>query len=362
MTRHVPWWRQPIWMTRQSWVSIAAAIGFLSCVVLLAFVPVPYVTWSPGETQDVLAADDQGVPLVEVRGVETYPSTGQLDLTTVSVTKVDGRTSLVEVLLAWARPGFDALDRELYYPPGTTVDQTQHERAEMMSTSQLVATAAAAGAAGLPVTERPVVSAVVVGGPAQERLRPGDVVLQVDGREVTTADETADAIEAATADRDTEPVQWRVRRDGREIEVTTGLRAGNDPVDRAGVDITDGWDLPVRASFAIPDDIGGPSAGLVFSLAVYDRITPGDLVAGRHLAGTGTISAEGAVGPIGGIQSKVVGAEAAGATVFLVPADNCEDLTGVRTDLRLVRVATLEEAVDALQRLHDDPGAEVPTC
>src|SRR5699024_4264086 len=116
----VPWWRRPLWMTRQSWVSIAAAVGFLLSVLLVAFVPVPYVTWAPGETQDVLGTDASGTPLVRVDGVDTYATSGRLDLTTVSVTRVDGHAGLVEVLLAWARPGHDALDRELYYPPGTT--------------------------------------------------------------------------------------------------------------------------------------------------------------------------------------------------------------------------------------------------
>jgi len=361
----VPWWRRPLWMTRQSWVSIAAAVGFLLSVLLVAFVPVPYVTWAPGETQDVLGTDASGTPLVRVDGVDTYATSGRLDLTTVSVTRVDGHAGLVEVLLAWARPGHDALDRELYYPPGTTEGGAEQERAEMMSTSQLVAAAAAARAAGLPVTARAVVSSVVVGGPAHEQLRPGDVVLAVDGRQVTTAEEAAAAVHAAaTGDGATgDPqVRWRVRRDGDEVEVTTGLRAGSDPADRAGIELTDGWDLPLQARFGIPDEIGGPSAGLVFSLAIYDRITPGDLVAGRHVAGTGTITADGTVGAIGGIQSKIVGAEDAGATVFLVPADNCADLAGARTDLRLVRVATLEQAVTALQLLHDDPEAEVARC
>lgn len=359
---NVAWWRRPVWMTRQSWASVASAIAFLCCVALLTFVPVPYVTWAPGETQNVLGTDATGAPLVQVDGVATHPTTGELDLTTVSVSRVEAHTGLVEVLVAWARPGFDVLDRELYYPPGTTAGQEEQERAEMMSSSQLVATAAAARAAGLEVTERPVVGSVIIGGPADQKLRPGDVVLQVEGHPVTTAEDVAAAIDDATAGRDTEPVQWRVRRDGQEVRVATGLRAGADPAERAGVEIIDGWDTPVRARFAIPDDIGGSSAGLVFSLALYDLITPGDLVAGRHLAGTGTITADGRVGPIGGIQSKIAGAEAAGATVFLVPADNCVDLAGVRTDLQLVRVATLDEAIEALRRLRDDPGAEVPTC
>src|SRR5699024_3749514 len=90
-TGKAPWWRRPIWMTRQSWVSLAAALGFLSSVVVLSFVPVPYVTWSPGMTENTLGAAEDGTPELIVRGTRTYPTSGRLDLTTVAVTTVDGR-------------------------------------------------------------------------------------------------------------------------------------------------------------------------------------------------------------------------------------------------------------------------------
>ncbi|HIT76600.1 MAG TPA: hypothetical protein IAA98_13535 [Candidatus Avipropionibacterium avicola] len=367
----VPWWRRPIWMTPQSWTSLAASIGFLCAVMVLALVPAPYVVWAPGGTVDTLGHDASGAPLVEVSGAETHPVSGQLDLTTVSVTRVDSGLGFAPAFVAWLRRGFDTLDRDLYYPPGTTAESSRQERAAMMSQSQLSARVAAARAAGLPVSPHPMIAGVVVGGPSDPALQPGDVVLSVAGQPVEDADTVLVALAAALTEGDLgdgDELDWQVRRDGEDLTVTTSVRAGDTVEDRLGVQLIDGFDTPLTVRYGIDEEIGGPSAGLVFSLAIYDVVTPGELLAGRHVAGTGTIDTDGRVGAIGGIQSKVVAAERAGATIFLVPADNCEDLAGLRTDLDLIRIATLDEAIDALTALHDDNHLhdgnhqEVPRC
>jgi PDZ domain-containing protein len=123
------------------------------------------------------------------------------------------------------------------------------------------------------------------------------------------------------------------------------------------------YDFPIDVSFGIDEDIGGPSAGLMFSLAVYDVLTEGSMTGGQVVAGTGTINPDGTVGPIGGIDQKIAGARDADADLFLVPADNCDDAyESPNGDMELVRVATMSEAVDALELYAENPDADLPRC
>ena len=135
--------------------------------------------------------------------------------------------------------------------------------------------------------------------------------------------------------------------------VRDGPRASRSSASRSGRATPTCPDI----SFDLGQQIGGPSAGLVFALAIYDKITAGALLAGRHVAGTGTITPSGDVGSIGGVQQKMASAERAGATVFFVPSGNCADLAGVRTDLTVVKVSTLGEAISQLGVL-SVPGGE----
>ena len=169
--------------------------------------------------------------------------------------------------------------------------------------------------------------------------------------------------------REREPgddVEITVLRDGerRSFTLTTESRPDDDTVPIIGIGFGVDYDLPFDVSINLHDDIGGPSAGTVFALAIYDQLTPGSLTGGMDVAGTGSITADGAVEAIGGIQQKIVGAHDTGATIFLVPEANCEEATGadVADDIKLVSVATLSDAVDALTALADDPSADVPTC
>jgi Lon-like protease len=116
--------------------------------------------------------------------------------------------------------------------------------------------------------------------------------------------------------------------------------------------------LPVKVTIET-ENIGGPSAGLMFALSIIDRLTPEDLTGGRRIAGTGEISVDREVLPIGGVAEKLVAARRQGATVFLIPKDNCPDVRGrVPSGLRLVRVATLDDALRFLRQ----PGAAAPGC
>jgi PDZ domain-containing protein len=153
-----------------------------------------------------------------------------------------------------------------------------------------------------------------------------------------------------------------VLRDGQNVTEKVML-AGNPEVGKQGFLGVKPVERPV-APFTTTislERIGGPSAGLMFTLGIIDKLTDGDLTNGRFIAGTGTIDPEGTVGPIGGVLLKLITARDAGATVFLVPADNCaEAITQIPDGLQLVKVATLDDAMTALQTLKD--GGTPPSC
>ena len=348
-------------MTRQTWTAFVSAALFVVLAVLIAVLPVPFVAWSPGGTQNTLGSvKDQ--PIISVEGVPTYPTTGELDLTIVSGTAANSRLTLTEALAAYWLPNRDTLPRESVYPPGRTADEVQRAETQMMDSSQSDAVVAALRAANQPVTQLPVVSSVTVGGPAHQRLLPGDLIRSVDGVPTPTIDSVGRQIREH---RPKEQVVFAVLRDKVPRTVTVASIESESQPDTAVVQISvgQGYSYTPAIRFDLGQQLGGPSAGMVFALAIYDKITPGDLLRDLHLAGTGQITPDGRVGSIGGIQQKIASADAAGATVFLVPAANCDDLAGVSTDLKLVKVATLTDAVAAVGAIAGSvPGGPIPSC
>ncbi len=348
-------------MTRQTWTAFVAAFTFVGLAVLLVVVPVPFVSWSPGPAHDTLG-NVGNQPIIKVRGIPTYPTTGQLDLTVVSITSADARLTLPQALLAYWLPHRDTLPRDSVYAPGKSAEQVQNEDADMMETAQDDAVVAALRADQQPVVEMPAVYSVTVGGPAHKLLLPGDLVTAVDG--VQTPD-VASVGREIRSHRVGERLEFMVirQRVPTKVTVTAAESSTQADVPVVGITLGQGYSYEPQISFDLGQQIGGPSAGLVFALAIYDKITRAPLLEGRHVAGTGTITPDGVVGPIGGIQEKVAGAQKSGASVFLVPADNCGDLAGVKTDMTLVKVATLEDAITAVSTLTSGGSAAgVPHC
>jgi len=348
-------------VTKQTWTAFVSAVMFVGLAALIALVPVPFVAWSPGGTQDTLGAVD-GQPIIKIQGIDSFPTTGRLDLTTVAVTRADSRLTLPEAVLSYWLPHRDALPRDAVYAPNKSSDQVESEEAQMMVTAQDDAVVAALRAAGKPVTEMPAVASVTIGGPAHGRLQPGDLVVSVDG--VKTPDVASVGVQIRT-----HPVgkklDFLVLRDRvrTNVLVTTAESTTESGVAVAGITVGLGYLYKPRISFDLGQEVGGPSAGLVFALAIYDKITDGALLQGRHIAGTGEITPEGTVGAIGGIQEKIAAAEKADATAFLVPAPNCADLAGIKTDLVLVKVTTLQDGIDAVRTLESPGGtAQTPHC
>jgi PDZ domain-containing protein len=348
-------------------MSPRVATTLLTTVLLVALVavawmvPVPFVAMSPGPTENTLGEVDNGEPIVEIAGHRTYPTSGQLDLTTVAVTPPNQRLDLPGVLSGWLDPRVAIVPYDYLYPGDESPEQVEQENAEQMELSQQSAIAAGLRQVGLKVTDIVVVGAVLEDAPAIGRLKAGDVILEVDGMPVTDAQSVADLVTEHAVGED---VTFSIQRDEKPLEVTiTTTKAPDDP-DRAMVGITpaDSYDFPFDVTINLGQEIGGPSAGTMFALAIYDPRTRRPRTDGRHGAGTGTIDGDGNVGGIGGIQQKVRGAEEKGAEVFLVPDSNCGAAADAGVSgIRLVRVATLADAVDALDTLRKG-GTDIPAC
>jgi PDZ domain-containing protein len=350
-------------MNRRTVSSVLVTVLLVGLISAAAFLPVPYVTMSPGPTVNVFDKVE-GDQVIDVEGADTYPTRGDLRLTTVSVTSPDAEISLLEALSAWFDGTRAVYPRDVIYPPEQSAEDVERESSVQMVSSQDTAIAVALRELGFELPLRTEVLGVTKGSPADGKLEPRDYVLEVNGRTIEDVSEVSEAIQETGVD---EPAEIVVRRDGERRTVSVTAEAAPDDADRAvvGIEIGTGYDFPFDVAVNLDDSIGGPSAGLIFSLAVYDTLTPGSLTHGADVAGTGTIDATGEVGPIGGIQQKVVAAADAGAEVFLVPSANCAAALGANVgedEIRLVRATTMHQAVGSLETYAEDPEADLPSC
>ncbi|WP_392542842.1 PDZ domain-containing protein [Oryzobacter telluris] len=330
----------------------------IAVAAVLSFVGLPYAVMSPGPATNILGTSD-GKPLLEVKGAQTYPTQGRLDFTTVSVRGGPGvRVTVYDVLRAWVSSSEEVLPEEQLFPPDTTEEQVQEEGAAEMAGSQNVAAATALRALGKEVPQVVAIAGVPTDSPSKDVFKAGDVLVSVDGDEATTADAVRAAVQRHSPG-DTFPVV--VRRDDREQTLTARTAAAQGRT-VMGVGLSIDYDLPVDVTLNT-GSVGGPSAGLMFSLAIYDVLTPGGLTGGKDVAGTGTMQDDGTVGPIGGIRQKLVGARTEGADYFLAPADNCDEVVGhVPAGLHVVRVATFAEGRAAVEAIAKGDDAALPSC
>ena len=247
-------------------------------------------------------------------------------------------------------------EQELF-PPGQTQQQVVKQDSEQMANSQQTAQAAALCQLGIKFTTIDTVTSTISGLPAAGRLRRGDVITAVDGRPVTCRASASSMIRARQVGK---PVELTIMRGNtrRNISLATAASYHGQPV--IGVNVVESFKFPFTVKINI-GNVGGPSAGMMFALAIIDKLTPANLTGGKFIAGTGEVAVGGAVGPIGGIQQKMAAARAAGATVFLAPVGNCRDPVGaVPPGLRVVQVSTLSGALSALRALR--AGQPVPAC
>ena len=345
-------------MSQRTLAALLAVPLLLGLFVVVGTQPLPYVTYRPGPSVDILAAPE-GKEIIEVSGHKAYRDDGELRLTTIYVDQPEEDVTLEELMRAWISPSEAVYPYDSVYAPEETDESSDAESAVQMVSSQDAAIATALTELGYDVEPEVEVLHVEKGLPADGRLKVRDILVSVGGVEVRSAQDVVQAVDKAPLD---EPLTFVVRRKGADVTVdVTPREVGGDK--RIGITPGPGFTFPFDVTVDIGENIGGPSAGLMFSLAIYDTLTPGSLSGGAVIAGSGTIDADGKTGPIGGIAQKIAGAEAAGARLFMVAADNCSDTTDLDTgDMRLVRVETMHDAVEAISTWADDHDAALPTC
>jgi PDZ domain-containing protein len=311
-----------------------------------AFVDVDYILLAPGSATPVQ-------PLVEVKDGKTYDDEGQLMYTTVGV----GQPSAIEAVYGWLHPDIDLFPRQDINGTKSN-EETRRESLQMMDTSKLVATKVALEELGYTVNVSGTgvrVLNVSSGLPVEGKLEPGDVITSLDGDKATIDDDLRRLIEER---KPGDVVTLRVERAGSEkvedVEVELAPRPEDPDVPFIGIIIETRdleFDFPVDVRID-SGKVGGPSAGLAFTLAILDRLTPGSLTGGKRVAITGAINRDGSVGPVGGVAQKTVAAIDADATVFLVPSDEYDVAKEVAgSDLKVMRVDTLDDALQALDGL-----------
>lgn len=343
------------------------AVTFVSAAVLVillglggALLPVPYVALLPGPTKNVLAKAG-GKPLISIDGHETYPASGHLNLVTVAYRGGPGyQLDILTALRGWVDPDIAVVPQRVLFPEDKTAEEVRETTSRRMRHSQQTAAVAAVRELGIPVHVKVTVAKVIDDYPAQQALRKGDVLIAADGEKINGLSEVSKIV---SSHRPGEPVTFTIKRDGEKMQVRVDTVAKPKNPDEAmiGIYMRADYRYPLNIKIRI-DEIGGPSAGLMFALGIIDKLTKGDLTGGKFIAGTGTITPTGQVGPIGGIAQKLVGARSDGAEIFLTPAKNCAAAREAKPEgLRLIKVRTLHGALESLRALKTGQG-EVPTC
>ncbi len=336
-------------------VLVAAVAGSL--------VHLPYAVMSPGPIVNTLGTQGSGdgaKPLIEVDGLPSYPAKGQLDFTTVRVEGGPGfPVDAWDVVGAWIDPTKDVLPVDDVFDPTVTEKQVEQESAVQMASSQEEATAVALRAIGKQVPTHIVVSDIVASSKAKGVLEKGDRLVKVGGTTVADGQSIRTAIQKVSPG---DPVTIEVERAGKPLTVSVTTIRTDSGQAAIGVLLAMKHEFPATVKINA-GDVGGPSAGLMFSLGIYDTLTPGDLTGGAQVAGTGTIDDAGAVGPIGGIKQKLAGARSGGAGWFLAPASNCDEVVGHIPDgLEVFKIATFAEARAAVEAIALKQTGALPRC
>jgi PDZ domain-containing protein len=340
-----------------------------SLLILLAaamFIPVPYVMTAPGPVFNTIG-EIKDIELISISGTQTYPTEGELNMTTVSeYGGPEQGLDMFQAIWGWISPDRRVVPRESVYPEGETEEKNAARNVKSFSTSQSYAIAAAMDYLDQPVYEKVIITSVGQDTPAQDKLRAGDEILEVDSVSMKTPEQVVDAVTSKPIGTD---LTFSVVRGDSKLDViVTSSPREDDPTTEQnestiayvgiGIDISYSADFEIK--FGVTG-VGGPSAGTMFAIAIIDKLTPGALTQGKIIAGTGTIDPDGNVGNIGGIQLKLIGARDAGAVLFLAPQGNCDEVIGhVPDGLTVAAVKTLAEAMVAIEAFNS--GKDVNSC
>ena len=319
----------------------------------LALLPTGYVIERPGQVFNVMGTVS-GEPVISSSDLPTFESDSRFDVTTVSLVGSRQATpSWLQVLIAWADSEQRVLPIDEVYPPDRTTEEIRAESTALMEISQQDAIAAALNQLGYDVPRNLYVASVLEGAPSSKILIAGDIVTSVGGVNVKTFEELRGQIQQTEGSA----IEIAVTRDGeaKSFLITPELR---DDLWVIGAMISYTYTFPVEIELQL-GDVGGPSGGLMFTLGILDTLTEGSLAGNNHVSGTGTISASGEVGPIGGVELKMIAARKSGANLFLIPSGNCQEATGqVPEGLSVVSVRDLAEALAAIELLKS--GSPIP--
>ncbi|MDP9302137.1 MAG: PDZ domain-containing protein [Actinomycetota bacterium] len=315
---------------------IASFVVVATVLVAAAWIRLPYYAIGPGPARSV-------TPQVRYDDRPRYDPTGALEMTTVSYHQV----SPLQAIAVWLEPDWALIPQADLYPTGNVALENQRSISEM-DQSKIDATWVVLRRLTTYPREHgrgALVESTVPDCSADGRLFPGDIITAIDGHPVR---DTADVSRLLHDAKQGQALSFRLDVDGKVEHATFARKpCGPDKELLVGFRSIDAFPFPVSIDSG---EIGGPSAGLMWSLGLYELMTPGDLTGGRTIAGTGTIDLRGNVGPIGGITDKVVAAEHAGATIFLAPADDMAELDGVDTGaMKVISVATFADALRALR-------------
>jgi len=333
-------------------------LAVLLLIIGAFFLPSPFVILSPGTPQNILGS------AITITGAKNYPTTGKLSVTSVMVTDPDSYITGFDVLYGWFDKNRAVLPRAEIYPKGESTAQSIKNGTDEMNGSQVNATAAALSHLGYQSSSKLLIVEVNEKSNAYKSLLAQDQVISIDDKKFTSQ---AEIIKVLDEKKPGDLVSIKVLRSGSEI-ITKQIKlsARDDGSAFIGINIEQKFVFPIDVKIQLAET-GGPSGGLIFALGVIEKLTPNDLIHSRNIAGTGTITSDGKVGPIGGIAEKIIGAKRDGVKIFLAPIENCSDIknqsqltnSGGSAEMKIVPVATLTEAISVLN-LPDN--AKYPSC
>ncbi len=349
--------RGPRW---PAFVAGALAIVVLVALLVAPFIHVPYVLVGPGDATPL----DSSV--LQVHGAPTYDHKGNLLYLTVTVSNRD--PNLYRWLFAKLDPDIDVSKKQTVIGGCASYAESNRLAVSAMDQSQDTAKAVALQRLGYTVESDagPVqIVDVMCDGPSVGKLELGDQIVAIDGQTVTLADQVRPPI---VAHQPGETAVFTVLRDGERLDVKIRLGERKDansgePVTYAGIYTQQ----EVRHQLPLTVDIdtqrvSGPSAGLAFTLAIIDQLTPGSLTGGKNVAITGAIGEDGSVGVVGGVKQKAVTARRAGAKLMIVPKGEVKDARSNAGGLKVVGVDTVDDALRALERAGGAPIATPATA
>ena len=321
-------------------------------LLITAFViPLPYVIIEPGDPQNTLGKVEKGSSkrLIEITGVKTFPTTGKLNLTSIYVSSPEAKILGFDVLTAWIDGEKSVQPREVFFPKGISNKEVNQQNALDMRQSQEHAKVSALHYLGYKIPEKIIISTITKASPNKKILQNGDEIIKLNGVEVASAADFRKQLAAiSVAKTPSDKMQLTILRKSEEKVFTVSTYKLPAKQKVLGLMVESKYHYPFTIKIGLKD-VGGPSAGLMFSLGIIEKLRSENLTRGRNISGTGTIDAFGKIGPIGGIEEKLIGAARAGSKLFLAPALNCDDIHHIPKGLQVVAVETLAEAVTALK-------------